>query len=145
MKKKNKIVIIAFALLILATLIVYAYSHPNIGTENSIIIRGAVSNPETLTFSQIEAFSPTTLNLTLNFPFHLADNGTYTYTGAALILVLDQAKVFPNATSIFVQAPDGYAVTLSIQEAQKATTILAYQKNGAPMTPLSTGEKDQFD
>ena len=139
MKKANKIVLIAFAILVSLTVIVYFYPHQNIVTEGSIIIRGAVGNPENVTFGQMEAFSPVTVEVTLSSVFHSADNGTFNYTGVSLKALLDQAQVFPNANSIFIQAPDGYAVTISIQEAQKTSTILAYLKDGTLMTPLSSG------
>ena len=139
MRKANKIVAIAFVILLSVTVTVYFYPRQNTVANGRILITGAVSNPENLTESQIEAFSHVTVWVTLSSSFHPLDNGTFSYTGVELRVLLDQAEILPNATSVFIQAPDGYAVSLPIQEAQKSTTILAYEKDGKPMTPLSTG------
>jgi DMSO/TMAO reductase YedYZ molybdopterin-dependent catalytic subunit len=52
-------------------------------------------------------------------------------------LLLEQAHVSANATSVYIQAADGYGTTISIQGSQNTNTILAYQKDGAPLTTLS--------
>ena len=139
MKKANKIVSIAFVILVAITVIMYFYPQQNPRIDDIIIIRGAVSNPENLTVSQIEAFSPVTVQVMLMNRPDPSENGAFNYTGVTLKALLDQAQIFTNATSVFIQAPDGYAVTLSMQDAEKSTTILAWQKDGSPMTPLSTG------
>ncbi|HTY75963.1 MAG TPA: molybdopterin-dependent oxidoreductase [Candidatus Nanoarchaeia archaeon] len=138
MKKADKIVVAVAVLLVIVVFPVYFEMLHNARTEGSIQIRGAVGNPEDLTFSQIEAFP----NVTTCFgakSILLLDNGGFNYTGVPLMVVLEQARISPNATSVFIQAPDGFAVTLSIEEAKDANTILAYQKNGAAMTALSAG------
>ena len=139
MNKATKAAIVAFALLIIAVVPVYFYMRQNAGTEGSIQIRGAVSSPGNFTYSQLEAFSPVTVQVTLSSSSHAADNGVFNYTGVSLNALLEQAHVSANATSIYVQAADGYGTTIPIQDAQNANTILAYQKDGAPMTTLSAG------
>ncbi len=139
MKKTTKVAIVAFALLIVAVVPVYFYMRQNAGTEGSIQVRGAVSNPRNFTYSQIEDFSPVALQVTLSSSSHAADNGNFTYTGVSLNFLLEQVQVSTNATIIYVQAADGYGTTIPIQDAQNPNTILAYQKDGAPLTALSEG------
>ena len=139
MKKATKAAIIAFALLIIAVVPVYFYMRQNAGTEGSIQIKGAVSNPGNFTYSQLEAFSPVNVQVTLSSSSHAADNGNFTYTGVSLKVLLEQAHVSANATSVYIQAADGYGTTIPIQDAQNANTILAYQKDGTPLTALSAG------
>ena len=139
MKKANKIVIIALVILVSVTVAVYFYPHPNMGNEGSILVRGAVSNPENLTDNQIEAFPPVTIQVNLSNSPSQSELGIFNYTGVPLKVLLGQAHMSSKATSVFIQATDSYSATLSIEEAQKASTILAYQKDGEPMFPLSTG------
>ncbi len=139
MKKATKAAIIAFALLIIAVVPVYFYMRQNAGTQGSIQIRGAVNNPGNFTYSQLEAFSPVTVQVTLSSSSHAADNGNFSYTGVALKVLLEQAHISANATSVYIQAADGYGTTIPIQDAQNANTLLAYQKDGTPMTALSEG------
>jgi len=138
MKKADKIVIAVAVLLAIVVFPVYYEIFHASRTEGSIQIRGAVGNPEDLTFSQIEAFSSVTTFFGAR-SILLGESGGFNYTGVPLMVVLEQARISPNASSVFIQAPDGFAVTLSIEEAKESNTILAYQKNGATMTSLSVG------
>jgi DMSO/TMAO reductase YedYZ molybdopterin-dependent catalytic subunit len=81
MKKASKVAVIAFALLIIAVVPVYFYMLQNAGTEGNIQVRGAVSNPGNFTYSQLKAFSPVTVQVTLSSSTHAADNGFFNYTG----------------------------------------------------------------
>jgi DMSO/TMAO reductase YedYZ molybdopterin-dependent catalytic subunit len=139
MKKATKAAIIVFAVLIVAIVPVYFFMRQNAGTEGSILIKGAVSNPGNFTYSQLKAFSATTIQVTLSSSSHAADNGVFNYTGVALNVLLEQAHVSANVTSVYVQAADGYGTTIPLQDAENANTILAYQKDGAALTPLSAG------
>jgi DMSO/TMAO reductase YedYZ molybdopterin-dependent catalytic subunit len=139
MRKATKIAITIFALLIVTIIPVYLYMRQNAGTEGSIQIKGAVSNTGNFTYSQLEAIEPITVQVTLTSSSHAADNGVFSYTGVPLNVLLEQAHVSANASSVYVQATDSYGTTIPIQDAQNAKTILAYQKDGAPLTALSAG------
>lgn len=139
MKKANKIALLAFVILVSITVIVYFYPRQNAQTEDNIVIKGVVSNPQNLTISQIEAFSPVTVQVTVSGRIIPSENGVFNYTGVPLKVLLDHAHILKNVTSVFIQAPDRYAITLSIQDSQKENTILAYLKDGETMTPLSKG------
>ena len=140
MKKATKVAAIAFTLLIIAVVPVYFYMRQNAGTEGTIQIKGAVGNPSNFTYSQLEAFSPVTVQVTLSSSSRPEDNGNFTYTGVALKALLEQAQISANATSVFVQAADGYGITLPIEEVmQNEKAVLVYKKDGAPLKALSEG------
>jgi DMSO/TMAO reductase YedYZ molybdopterin-dependent catalytic subunit len=139
MRKANKIAITALILVIAVTVPIYFIMRQNAGTEGSIQIRGAVDNPGNFTYSQMEAFSPVTVQVTLSSSSHPADNGVFNYTGVSLNALLQQAHISANATSVYIQAADGYGTTIPIGDAQKANTILAYQKDDASLIALSAG------
>ncbi len=139
MRKANKIAIVALITVLAVTIPVYIFIRQNAGTEGSIQIRGLVSNGGNFTYGQLEAFAPVTVQVTLSSSSHAADNGTFNYTGVPLKTLLEQAQVSENATSVYVQAADGYGTTIPLQDAQNAKTILAYEKDGTPLTTLSTG------
>jgi DMSO/TMAO reductase YedYZ molybdopterin-dependent catalytic subunit len=111
----------------------------NAGTEGSIEIRGAVGDTGNFTYSQLEAFAPVTVQVTLSSSSRPADNGVFNYTGVPLQVLLEEAHISADAASVYVQAADGYGTTIPIQDAQNSGTILAYQKDGAPLTALSEG------
>jgi DMSO/TMAO reductase YedYZ molybdopterin-dependent catalytic subunit len=139
MNKASKIAAIALILVVAVTIPVYLYMRQNSGTEGNIQVTGAVEHPENFTYSQLEGFSATTVQVTLSSSSHADENGVFNYTGVALKVVLEQAGVSANATSVYVQAADGYGTTIPLQDAESANTILAYQKDGAALTALSTG------
>ena len=139
MIKTNKIAIIALVIIIAVTVPVYLGMRQNSGTEGIVQIKGAVSNTVNFTYSELEAFSPVTVQVKLVSSSHAADNGDFNYKGATLKDLLEQAQISANATSVYVQASDGYGTTISIEEAQNEKTILAYQKNGEALTSISSG------
>jgi DMSO/TMAO reductase YedYZ molybdopterin-dependent catalytic subunit len=139
MKKAAKSAIVIFAFLIIAVVPVYLYMRQSTGKQGSILIKGAVSNPGNFTYGQLEAFSPVTVQVTLSSSSHIADNGIFNYTGISLGLLLQKTRISSNATSVYIQAADGYGTTIPIQDAQNPDTILAFQKNGAPLISLSAG------
>ena len=65
-----------------------------------------------------------------------SDNGVFNYTGVTLKTLLEQAQVSANATSVYIQASDGYGTNIPIKDAMNSKTIIAYQKNGASLIPL---------
>jgi DMSO/TMAO reductase YedYZ molybdopterin-dependent catalytic subunit len=138
-KKANKIALIAIAIIVAITVPVYFYMRQSAGTEGSIQIKGAVSNPGNFTYSQLEAFSPVTVQVTLTSSSHAADNGVFNYTGVSLKVLLEQTQISADAASVYVQAADGYGTTILIQDAMNQNTIIAYAKDGSPLIDLKNG------
>jgi DMSO/TMAO reductase YedYZ molybdopterin-dependent catalytic subunit len=139
MRKTNKIAMTVLIILVAVTIPTYFYMRQNAGTEGCVQIRGAVSNPQNFTYSQLEAFPPVSVQVTLSSSSKPADNGVFTYTGVPLKVLLQPAHVSEDATSVYIQAADGYGITIPIKDAENSYTILAYQKNGTALTALSDG------
>jgi DMSO/TMAO reductase YedYZ molybdopterin-dependent catalytic subunit len=53
--------------------------------------------------------------------------------------LLEQANVSLNASSVYIQAVDGYGTTISVQEAMASNTLLVYEKDGMLLEDLKDG------
>jgi DMSO/TMAO reductase YedYZ molybdopterin-dependent catalytic subunit len=142
MKKATKIAIAAFVVLIVAAVPLYFYTRPTpMLADVALNVQGKVAAPLNLTLSQLQTYQPTTVQVTLTSSSNPQDNGVFNYTGVPISELLTDANILDGATSVYIQAQDGYGATLTIQEAMSPNTIIAYQRDGAPLTPLrSDGE-----
>ena len=132
----TKITLAVFLFLVAAVVPLYFYTRPAAVQTGTILITGQVNNPLSITFSQLQTYTRMTIQVTLSSSSRLSDNGVFNYTGVTLKTLLEQAEVSANATSVYIQASDGYGTNISIKDAMNSNTIIAYQKNGASMTPL---------
>jgi DMSO/TMAO reductase YedYZ molybdopterin-dependent catalytic subunit len=140
MEKTKKATLIVFILLIGAFFPLYYFTHSEIH-EDALLIRGDVKNSLTITLSQLKNYEQTTLKVSLLSKEKSQENGVFNYTGVLLKDLLTQAQLNDNATSVFVQASDGYGTTLTIQEATSKNTILAYKKGEVTINSLkNSGE-----
>ncbi|MCL4429445.1 MAG: molybdopterin-dependent oxidoreductase [Candidatus Bathyarchaeota archaeon] len=140
MTKATKIALIVFLLLIVAAVPLYYYTRPDAGQPaSSLQLKGNVNSPKTLSLTELETMPSVTVQVTLSSSSHQEDNGVFNYKGVRLNDLLNQAQTNSNATSVFIQASDGYGTTITLQEAQNQNTIIAYQKDGAPLTVLKDG------
>jgi DMSO/TMAO reductase YedYZ molybdopterin-dependent catalytic subunit len=144
MKKSTRITLALIICLVVAAIPLYFYTRPASVQEGTLQITGQVSNPLNITFSQLQTYTPLTLQLTLSSSSHASDNGVFNYTGVTLSTLLEQAKVSANATSVYLHASDGYGTTISMQDAMTQDTIIAYQKDGALLTALKNGGEGPF-
>jgi DMSO/TMAO reductase YedYZ molybdopterin-dependent catalytic subunit len=142
MKKSTKITLATFILLFLISVPLYYFSRPQTLPPGVVLeVNGKVNNPLSLTMTEVKFLNSTTMQVTLTSSSKIQDNGVFNYTGITLQTLLKQADIQGNATSIYIQASDGYGYSLTIQDANSPTTIIAYQKDGAALTPLkSDGE-----
>jgi DMSO/TMAO reductase YedYZ molybdopterin-dependent catalytic subunit len=92
-----------------------------------------------ITLSQLKIETALTVQAKLTSGGNPSENGVFNYTGVLLGTLLEQAHVCSNATSVYIQASDGYGATLTMHEAMSQSTIIAYAKNGSPLTPLKSG------
>jgi DMSO/TMAO reductase YedYZ molybdopterin-dependent catalytic subunit len=138
MKRSIIIVVIVFVSLMVVVMPLYNYTHPQSRTtdEASLQIRGEVVNITNITLTQLKSYTSTTVHVTLSSSSRPQDNGVFDYTGVTLKTLLDKALVSANATSVYVQASDGYGSTIPIQDALNENTIIAYQRNGTTLTML---------
>jgi DMSO/TMAO reductase YedYZ molybdopterin-dependent catalytic subunit len=142
-KKATKIALVTFIVLVVAVIPLYYYTRPDATQPaGTLQIKGSVANPSNLTYAQLAAYPSISMQVTING--HQGGNGNYTYTGVTLKELLTQAGVSSNATTVYIQASDGYGTTLTIEEATKEDVIIAYQKEGASMTPLKDGGEGPF-
>ncbi len=139
MKKTTKITLTLFLLLIALAVPLYIYTHPESMKTDTLQITGNVGNPVTIELSQLQNYGSLTMQVTLSSSSRPSDNGIFNYTGVVLSDLLEQAQMSANASSVYIQALDGYGTTISIQDAVNSNTILAYQKDSAPLIPLKEG------
>jgi DMSO/TMAO reductase YedYZ molybdopterin-dependent catalytic subunit len=136
MKKTTKLALVALVALIVAAVPLYYYTRPDTAQVDAVQIEGSVGNPTELTLSQLQGYTATSLQVTLSSSSRPTDNGVFTYTGVPLKDLLDAAQVWSNATSVYIQASDGYGATIPLTDAMNPNTIIAYERDGAPLTSL---------
>ena len=139
MKKTSKIAGVILVVLVAAAVPLYFYSRPAQAPAGTLQITGKVSNPMNVTLTQLETYGSTSLQVTLTSSSTPSNNGVFNYTGVPLRTLLQEAGASANATSVYIQASDGYGTTLSMQDAMNQKTIIAYQKDGASLVPLKNG------
>ena len=144
MKKTTKIAVAIIVILVAAAVPLYFYTRPAPVPHETFQITGKVSNPMNITLTQLQTFTPVTLQVTLTSSGSPSANGVFNYTGVLLGSLLQKAGVSANATSVYIQASDGYGATLSMQDAMSPKTIIACQKDGAFLTPLKNGGEGPF-
>jgi DMSO/TMAO reductase YedYZ molybdopterin-dependent catalytic subunit len=138
--KTTKIAFILFFLLIIGAIPLYIYSHPDLAQPDVFLqIKGKVSTPMNLTLVHLQTYAPATLQVTLSSSSHSEENGDFSYTGVLLEDLLNQSQPNSDASYVFIQASDGYGLTLTIQEAQNQNAIISYQKDGKPLSLLKDG------
>ena len=99
-------------------------------------IGGLVQNPATWRFQDLVGFEPTTQETTLMCISNGLDAGLISnavWKGFPLRDLLDQAGVLSGAARVRLQGVDNYADTIPLEKAMEATTLLAYEMNGAPL------------
>ena len=144
MKKTSKIALAILIILVAAAVPLYFYTRPAAVPLGTLQITGQVSNPMDVTLIQLQTYTPLTLQVTLTSSSQPSGNGVFNYTGVLLSALLQKAGVSANATSVYIQASDGYGTTLSMQDAMSQKTIIAYQKDGESLTPLKNGGEGPF-
>ena len=85
-----------------------------------------------LSYEDLLAMPATTVYAELYCDGSLATYGNW--TGILLSDLFNQAQLTPEVSSIQFTASDGYKVTIPIELAMQPQTIIAYQKDGQPLT-----------
>jgi DMSO/TMAO reductase YedYZ molybdopterin-dependent catalytic subunit len=138
-KKATKTALVVLVLLIATALPLYIVVRPQ-GTEFALQVKGNVGIPLNFTLKEFAALPKSTIEATLTSSSHVEEIGTYNFTGVVLWRLLELCRVSENASSVYVQAIDGYGASLSIQELkQNPQILLAYQKNSEDLKPRSAG------
>jgi DMSO/TMAO reductase YedYZ molybdopterin-dependent catalytic subunit len=97
-----------------------------------LTINGAVSNTLNLTLDDLAAMPKTTVNAILACYGQFVVSGDW--TGVRLGLLLEQAGYNQGAESVDFYAQDGYQTNLPIETAMRQDVIVAYEKDGQPLT-----------
>lgn len=144
MKQASKVVTVVFVVLVVLAVPLYFYTRPQAVEAGTIMITGNVNNPQNITLALLESYPMTTIEAMLTSGGNPADNGVFNYTGVLLRDLLNQAQVSANATSVYIQASDGYGATISLKDAQSNSTLIAYRKDGNSLVPLKSGGEGPF-
>lgn len=140
MNKGTRTAIIIFVLLVAAAVPLYFFTRPTDVKEGALQIRGNVNNPLNLTLSEIEALPSSNILVTLDSASHVEDEGTFTYTGVIVARLLELSEVSGDASSVFIQSIDSYAITLSVDEIlQNPKIMMVYQKDGQALASHAEG------
>jgi DMSO/TMAO reductase YedYZ molybdopterin-dependent catalytic subunit len=139
LKRATKVTIIVFLILVITAVPLYFYTHQTPAEESVLEIKGQANSPMNLTFNQMQILTPLTIQVTISSSSYPSDNGNFNYTGISLQTLLKQADASENASSVYIQAIDGYGTTITMQEANSPNTMIAYQKNGASLSALKDG------
>jgi DMSO/TMAO reductase YedYZ molybdopterin-dependent catalytic subunit len=140
-KMKNQFISISIILLTLT--LTFASLSPTSFTAKSqssnpawqISITGLVNNPSTFTIAELEAMPQTTVNaaiICVDFPTTVVTQGNW--KGVKLWTLLTQVGIQPEASKVAFHASDGYSSDLTIDVAKGDNIILAYAKDGEPLT-----------
>ncbi len=134
------LLIMAFGLILSSSLTgvfgLEASSAANATTNNDsatrLIVDGLVNNTLTLSLNDLAAMPKSYVYAELYCYGLLVASGNW--AGVRLGLLLENVEVDQQATSVEFHAQDGYSITLSITEAMREDVIIAYEKDGQPLT-----------
>lgn len=100
-------------------------------------IDGFVNYPSNFTLADLEAMPKTTVSATLicvDYPTTVVAQGNW--TGVKLWTLLNETGVLPGAIKVAFYATDGYSTDLTIDATKSDNIILAYAKDGAPLSEV---------
>ena len=134
------LLVMAFGLILSSSLTgvfgIEASSAANATTNNDsatrLIVDGSVDNTLTLSLNDLAAMPKSTVYAELYCDGLFLASGNW--AGVRLGLLLENVGVDQQATYVEFHAQDGYLITLSIEEAMREDVIIAYEKDGQPLT-----------
>ncbi len=100
-------------------------------------VNGLVDQPLHLTLTDLEALPQTTVPAVIycvDFPTTVVTQGNW--QGVKLWTLLSRAGVLPGALKVVFSASDGYQSDLTIDQAKNDNIIVAYAKDGAPLSEV---------
>jgi len=144
MKKTTKIAIMALVVLIIATIPIYMYIRQTTGSEEFIQVKGEVQNPMNMTLSYLKSLSSATVEVSLKSS-NPANNGNFSFKGVPVQTIIEQANCIGTPTAVYLQAADGYGVTIPIGDIlQNNQAIIAYERDGELLGAISEGGDGPF-
>lgn len=97
-------------------------------SEDNLVVKGLVSNPLNLTYSELKTF-PMIWEIADLQCVYASYGQPYNWTGIPLFYILNLAKVQPDAKEVVFRAEDGFSSSLTLDKAMHPTTILALKVN----------------
>jgi DMSO/TMAO reductase YedYZ molybdopterin-dependent catalytic subunit len=129
-------------IIILAVLTVASFlaaTKPAQGESNAVewqlTVTGLVEHPLNLSLTEMQALPQTTVNAVLycvDQPGYVVAQGNW--TGVRLWYLLEEAGVSSGAVKVAFYAADGYATDLTLATTKRDDVIVAYQKDGLPLS-----------
>jgi sulfoxide reductase catalytic subunit YedY len=98
-----------------------------------LVVDGLVDSPLSLTYQDLLDRPQVTETVLLICPGFFWDNAEW--TGTPLSLILEEAGLSPDASTVRLTAGDGYSQNLSLEEAMADGVFLAYEVNGETLPP----------
>lgn len=99
-------------------------------------ITGLVDQPLSLTYDQLLCMPKVTDTVTLVCPQTFIDNAEW--SGVRLAYILKLAGVQEGATNVRMRGADGYYANISLEDAMRPESFLAYEWEGEPL-PIMHG------
>jgi hypothetical protein len=100
-----------------------------------LTVNGLVGHPLNLTLADIASMPQTTgyaQLICVGAPYSVLTEGNW--TGVRLWLLLQEAGALPETVKVAFHAQDGYTTDLTVDTAMRDDVILAYEKDGAPLS-----------
>ena len=110
-------------------------SSPLAVAQRSLVLDGLVESPVDLTLDDLRAMENTTEYVELycvDYPTVPVEKGNW--TGVRLGLLLEQAGVSPEAVKVAFYDDHGYSTDLTVATAMREDIILAYERDGMPLS-----------
>jgi DMSO/TMAO reductase YedYZ molybdopterin-dependent catalytic subunit len=140
MLTKKKLIIISIAttgIVVLAAILLTMDLHPHDagidGQGVEIYLTGSVDSSFNFTLNDSSNLAIVTVTAKL-ICVDGTSFGTHNWTGVRLSELLSEAGVQPSAVKVGFHASDGYTTDLSLQQAARQDVIIAFEKDGAPLT-----------
>ena len=129
---KNKLLQTCVLLLIFGLSLTIFIGKVSANPEWNLTITNLAGATTNYSYDQLSAMPVTNVSAALLCYGSIVTYGIW--SGVSLSYLLQQAGVDPTVASIDFQAQDGYAVSIPLQVATQPNVIIAYEKNGLPLT-----------
>jgi len=126
--KQDKIFTFIFIISLIILVSFPPVAHAQGSSSDNLVIKGLVSNPLNLTYSELEAF-PMVSEIALLQCVGLSYGVPYKWTGIPLFYLLNLAQVQPFAKEVIFWAEDGFSSSLTLDKAMHPATLLALKVN----------------
>ena len=107
------------------------------GTEWQLSVSGLVENPLTLNLTDLSSMPKTKIYANIycvDSPSQIVTGGLW--TGVKLSYLLEEAGSSSSTIKVAFYAADGYSTDLDLETATRENVILAYEKDGEPLSEV---------